>query len=636
MAAAKTSPKESAYRWLYLALVFAGLVLATLWSWHKWNQVWVQRSADFFPPEWKQAMDTSELAWQYPLYRSNDSYQWVHLADSLAAGDTGVLHWRSDEGPPEGRANIWHSGLARLLHLSGWLNAQWHDWTVVRGIHEAAHWIGSVVLLILCAFCMLLLLKTDKAWSAAFFAVLLFFNAGSAWDFAFSRLDHEAMFQSFFTLQLIGLYALLRHRNIGWTLLASLGSAGCWWVSATTQAAIGILITTALILAAYLNRSGNDEANKRMATACLGWGLLSSAGILVLGLLDGRMQWSASIASLHPVFILAQAGSGMVAAAAFMAGNSKRRTVYFSIGLLAGLTPLIWIGLHGQASHIWFDPFARRIHDSIVEFQSPWMNGIWKSSLFLHPMLLSLAACLAAIPVFQSPKEIRPGYVLLLGLILLACMQTRWLGLLATAACLQLALTLSSGRSGRILGLVLCSLCLLGWLRDWSRIETKPGREFVADMILQTGSRDLNLNLQSYSKEQAVRVAMPYAFAASPALVPAIHPIGSFYWENTDGLRLASELFSAQSDNEAWAAVRQAEADYLVVQGDVQDGPFEALVTWAARAETDSAGTSFAHRLANGQLLPGWLQELPYYGTFPKERIRFRIYRVIKTPETAP
>jgi len=48
---------------------------------------------------------------------------------------------------------------------------------------------------------------------ALLFAGLFFFNAAIAWDFAFSRLDHEVVLQFCFLLHLLGLAGMLKSKN---------------------------------------------------------------------------------------------------------------------------------------------------------------------------------------------------------------------------------------------------------------------------------------------------------------------------------------------------------------------------------------------------------------------------------------
>jgi len=45
-------PLRPLHWWLVLSV---GLLLSalTLWSWQKWDAVWIERSESFFPPEWQ-------------------------------------------------------------------------------------------------------------------------------------------------------------------------------------------------------------------------------------------------------------------------------------------------------------------------------------------------------------------------------------------------------------------------------------------------------------------------------------------------------------------------------------------------------------------------------------------------------
>lgn len=614
-AASDTTTYQSSRQWgLILGL---SLILATLsiWSWQKWDAVWIERSENFFPPEWQdEEMET--LAWKYPIYRSNDTYQWVHVADALAQGNSTPLYHRFDEGLPEGRPNRWHSGLARLLSIGGSLVATIQDWPAQRGIHHLAHWLGSAIhiLAILLGAFFISLLAGRRA--ALLFAGLFFFNAAIAWDFAFSRLDHEAVLQFFFLFHLLGLAGLSeqagKYRS-KWALLAGVSAGFCWWISATVMSALSILITLGLAFECYRQRNATDS---EMAKAITTWGGSAAGVICLLGFFDGRLHLTPSIATIHPIFIFVQLGAALFCLALLQQSRVKQG-LSLGIGLLCGLSPIAWLLRYKAEAHPWLNPMMRRLHDYIVEFQSPFSNGLWPQAESLQAVAVALLA------IFALSRSKKALFVCLVAsLFALALFQTRWLGLLATASTVVLCLSLRRESISMLIylayGLLLLSLGT--WAHKWSQIKEKPGQIFVTDLMLQVGARDINLNLQKLSEGETIHVAMPYAFAATSALFPEIHPIGTFYWENTKGIAASSDLFAGIET--------EIQIDYAVVQGGHQGNTFAELVTWVATGDISpsSIESSLAWRLSKQQNPETWIENNSL-GTFPKENIDVKIFR---------
>ncbi len=621
--------------WAVWALVGLAALLS-IWTWQKWDSVWIEPSDGFFPPEW-QNEDLETLAWRYPIYRSNDTYQWVHIADALSEGNSIPLHHRFDEGLPEGRPNRWHSGLAYALSASGSIVATINDWPTVRGIHHSAHWLGAFIHLSALLGGSALIGQLAGRRAALLFAGLYFFNAAIAWDFAFSRLDHEAAFQFCFLFHLIGLAGLLRtegKRPTRWALLAGISAGFCWWISATIMSALSILTTLGMLAECFLQR----QFPAKLAKAILLWGSSAAGMLFAFCLLDGRLNLAPSIATIHPIFILAQLGAALVCLAILFKSKAKQASTFLA-GSLCGASPLIWLFIYQEAAHPWLNPMIRRLHDYIVEFQSPFSNGLWSQAESVQAFGIGLLALVAGArwsPSFGrqngdedrlkaglQPTQSLPVSLLrslTVGLVLLALVQTRWLGLLATVGTVGLCLQLNRHRLSTLwywsLGLLLLSAGT--WAHKWITIEEKPGQIFVTDLMLQIGARDINLNLQRLSEGETIHVAMPYAFASTSALFPEVHPLGTFYWENAEGIRTSADFFAGHEVD--------TPIDYVVVQGGRQGAPFAKLANWVAKEDVTptSIEASRAWKLSTQQTPEGWIEQ-PYYGTLRDQQFSVRV-----------
>lgn len=284
----------------------------------------------------------------------------------------------------------------------------------------------------------------------------------------------------------------------------------------------------------------------------------------------------------------------------------------------------------------WFmpmDPFMLRIHDRIAEFQPLWvmmrMNG-WRpycdnAGLLLLPFLAALWILLRR----RAPVEARGMVVYLLAIVVpgtaLGWLQNRWL-LTASPAHISLVMVL-----------------VVAWLSSW-----KPSRPawlralaaFIVCAVLYTTIPYLlitqGLNIEKHKMVQpgeaiellyrdiaeALRADQPQGditLLASPNGSTAIgyfgrfKTIGTLYWENGDGLRDAARIFSATSDAEAAALIRQRHITHIALVSN-----FNFLIEYrhALYPEipitTDGIGGTFGWRLLYDDHLPVWLRRVAY------------------------
>jgi hypothetical protein len=615
-----------------------GLGLLALWSWQKWNQVWVQNSHTYFPFQQMSAEDSEDLSWRYPIYRSNDTYQWVYTADSLARGHPAALRYRLNEGPDSGRANSWSSGLAHLLHFGGARLAAWQDWPTIRGIHHLSHWLGTLLLLSIITIMGLLLLRIHTLSTAVIFALLYFFTPAIAWDFSFSRIDHDVLFQISLILQAIGLFQLYNpntqhlHR---WAVAGGIGAGLAWWTGATVQSAIGCLILLASLIARSHKKEASDPLETLSNNPWITWGITATFALAACILLDHRWQFIDSINALHPIFIFAQIGAALVSAIGLRPSTRIKQCVLI-FAFILGLAPVYWIALKGGNAHVWFDPLQLRFHQVIVEMQSPIQNQLWKTPEFCSLALISIAALITT--RWRMPSQ-RGLAVLMLGLTVLSLLQTRWIGLAATVGVLALCLNplvATAHPEQRLQRLkFICALLIsafaIFWVQHWRSITTKPGTRLITDFYTQIAGRDVNFNIDAYCGHQPTRVILPMDFTLASTLFENVYPLGTFYWENKAGLSAACALYSATSHTEAEAIVRHHNIQYIAVSRLQLGIPFANLANeiynGSAAAPVES---TLAWQLSFGKNIPEWCEELPYYGSIDPRTFSARIYRVIE------
>jgi len=627
-------------------LVFSVWLLAGIalfWNASTWQDVWVERSLQFFPEGWVNDSDFENIQNTYPIYQSNDTYYWVRLAENRLAGKHDNLRY-VQEGVGEGRINAWHSFPATLLAAVARITEPGDLEKQKIAVRSIAHWLGPLLGWLLLLPVTILLASLVGSARAVFFIPLFVFNPAIQWDFGYSRYDHEIFFHLSLLLQIVGLVALLQGRHYRWGIVAGVGSAWGWWAVATVQATFGAIAIIALCstkgMNAYLKHREKPVSAGTNATSDYNWkskGFLywgASAFILSLLLLfyERRAFFTQDLTALHSMHAVAQLGAGLFAASLFLHTTfySRKRIFLMCGGLFLGLAPVYWFLIHGQDAHIWLDPFVRVLHSYITEFQSPFTNGLWRTSLFWSAILLACVGVgLGGVRITSDRIFVTVFIVFLLGL---ACMQTRWLGLLATASLVAVLVSVCSWRRFAWVSFPLVFIFLLIWVNDWIKLRDDPPQSFVADLLLQVGSRDVNLHLQDYAAGETIRVIYPFDFAAVGALFPQIHPLGSFYWENRDGLFASTQIMSSSDDEEILGWIKKHKIDYIVVQPGYLGKNFTNLSVDAMSSVVNqslSTEGSLAWRLSNERKIPSWCQRLEFFGTINPEIMDVRIYKVL-------
>lgn len=621
---------------LWLATVLVVLSGLTIWSAHQWNHAWVERSAKFFPAELIAPSALDEAAWNYPVYRSNDTYQWVYSADELARGNPQSLRHRDNEGPNEGRPHAWSSILARCLYWGGSLNAKLHDWPIIRGIHDLTHWFGPLCFIAFVASAAQLIRRINPETSPTLTATLLFFVPTISWDFAFSRTDHEILFQFCWLFQFTALLSLSRRQTRQPFFLGLTGWSRCRpRVVARIDCSSSLGHTHPTGLPGW-QRTRQKEQTALLRDPWLIWGMTACAIILLALILDQRFPVGTSINALHPIYLLAQLGASLICAIGLRPASTARASL-LGLGLLMGLCPALWIWLKKGDAHLWFDPLQKRFHDSIVEMQSPFSNGLWQSN---ETLILLLLLILALVCINWQKSEQRAAALAVIGLGALAFLQTRWQGLAATAATLSVLFSIQTASekesqwrmlTARYSSLLLCSGLFILWGMHWRKLPEKPSQQFLIDFYVQVAGRDLNLNLQALNQTDSSPVLLPMSYATASTLYPKVHPLGTFYWENDIGLGDACRIYAADKHADAFSLINQHAIQFIAVSRLQLGIPHANLSnTIANGADQPPLESTFAWQLSFADNLPEWIEEIPYYGSIDPRVYSARLYRTIR------
>lgn len=622
-------------------LVWALAGLGWLWSGEIWNEVWVERTDSAFPPEWRLIGQTNQLANEQPIYRENDTFYWVAFTlDKHLGGDH---RWTDLDGPEEGRPIAWNRGLMEVLIVAGRLAAAVQGIPVEEGIRQAGHWLNPLLGWLAIGLAGAFILRYFGLGPACLFLALAFFHPSLQWVFAYSRTDHHVLQALVLWLQLIGVTGLFsdqarRARNSA--ILLGVATAGGFWISATVQVVASAAITAALSLCALWQsfrhrRRANDLASKAarknahpsLPQGALHWGITGAIGIWIFCWYQiGFTLPNYGLSAIHPLYGLVILGAGLFVHGVVTGATkfpSLRSMILPGVGLLLGLSPLVFLLLHGAEAHVWFDSVVARLHDDIVEYQSALSNQSWKSPV-VWAAFLSLGL---AIATWRSSSAHSALAGVGLFFFLLCLWQERWVNEVAVVSVFLLATTARKWLAYTGWGIALLFGML--WLQTWQTLPEKPGVSFSSDLLLRVLGRDIALNLQAHAEGEAHRAAIPHTFAPQALSVPGVQPIGSLYWENAEGIRILAELYAETDDRKAFETVRRERIRFIVVQP--RNRRFAEQMVWTAHGLKDPTiiEQSLALRLSEERGLPTWLRPLPFSGTFLPERVDARIYEVV-------
>ncbi|MCH8474260.1 MAG: hypothetical protein LAT55_03425 [Opitutales bacterium] len=619
------------------------ITVGLLWGWAnaQWQEGWVDRSHEFFPPEWRAAGVTAELAQKHPLYRENDTQYWVRYALDTHRGEW-KPNWTESDGLAEGRPVAWNSGLRHLLATTASWGGEVQDGE--QAIKEAGHWLNPLLGWVFIGVIGFLLWFYRDSSAAVLFVALAFFLPALQWMFAFGRFDHHGLFALGLWLQFLGLILVFlqtKGNQVGFVTLAVLGTTICYWVSATQQTLIGFLITLGFLIW-FLLCWKRKESLPALEKFFLWWG--SGGFVLILlfwGFEEGWSLPAGGMSSLHPGHAFAHLGSGLFLGGGIALLRKRQSFAEFTrppydlpfvgatlAGLALGLLPLVLLVTGGSEAHIWLNEYVRRAHDYITEFRSPLRRGNWGSSELWTTLI---TAGLTAILWFKEPR-LRALLLVLLGMVVVALWQERWLGELAVLSCLLLSVVRFRFHLWAF-GLWVVFLGLL-WAAHWKHFADDPDEQTRVSLMIQVLGRDIALNISAHAEGQDSVVVMPFDFTPQTLTHPEVHSIGSFYWENAEGIELTAGIFGEIDDDRIVTLLREHEVDFLVVQPRGLGDLFAEICVWISEGtkEEERIQSSLAWRLSYGMGVPAWLEPLPFSGTFPPQQSSALLYRVRDLP----
>lgn len=609
---------------------------------------------------------------------SMDGRWWVIHAAEVVKGNTFRVRYTKLDNAPEGREVHWSSGLVWLLALLA------HVISVVSGrpaldcLPEAAFWAGPAMLVF--SLCLLGFLAFRRFGPALAGILVLIFTTSTLiyQGFRAGEADHHGLVCAFASACLLCLVSggggLVRKSGRPsfltgadflpprpaakrWMIASGIFGGAALWVSAASI--IPILAGCGIgALAVGFVRPGEECDLDPLLWRKWGVaGCLSSLFFYLLEYFPNHMGWRLEVN--HPLYALAWLGAGDLLCRCLRLVNEKAtREVLISNltgavpSALAVLAPVILI-LSSPPLFFWVsDRFVLMLHNECIqEFKSfpRYLSENGKFAPILEMFMWPVFVVVGAL-YLRARGMLSRGWQALLVLALfpalvmqvLAFLQIRWsvlsMGLWAICALVLFAAFVNRRLEASSKVFVGCSavwlvvatltfpaLCLVS-LTQVNLLKNNLPKLVIPAVLL----RDVAHRLVQSSPDELPVVLSGPGSSTELNYYAGVKTIGTFYWENRDGLKKAARMFAASTEEEAKQRLVDAKVTHLVAATwDDFAQPYVDILQKSGEIPPVK-GSSYIQKLLGGAEPPDWLRPLYYpipkgFGIEGQEILIFRI-----------
>lgn len=519
-----------------------------------------------------------------------DGYMWNRLALDLGADGQWRLRRTLFDNPPEGREVHWATAFAWALRVMGEGLRAVSDFTLQQAIFRASLWAGP--LLLACALAAAVFLFPRRLGLASGAALLLgmllcpqFYESflpaapdhhGAAALCALGMLLGAAAAGAGWTSEggetpLPGSHAQARRAMI---FSALCGGAGLW-ISAFSILPFLFAAGLGGLCAALAGRAGASGGRVFYPALWRLWGRWGSAaalGFYAIEKFPGGLGMRLEVN--HPCCALAWLGAGEILAviAGRLSGQrAPLQPVRITAGTLALASPAVCALIFGSAVYLPMDPFLRAVHGEIAEFR-PLLERLhggytnYWAALGLLPLLPAVAILLALSKRAGAAARIACAALTPAGVIavLLPFFQIRWTAMLGpVAVALAVVLTPAVLRAAAesqpvVRAAVWAGIALLALSCGsvvWGSYLAPAFGQFAQG---RSATPTPHQHMALVHRELAVRISRasgtktPVVLAGpSSAVMLAslgnFRTVGTFYWENKEGLAKSARLMTASN-----------------------------------------------------------------------------------------
>ncbi len=584
-----------------------------------------------------------------PDYLELDAFVWVRYAQDMAADGAWRLREADFDNAPHGRAVYWNSGLAWMLCALGQARQYLErELSASDAIAVAAPFFNPILFAIALGVVGTLVARGWSVGAAAALAVVLPMLPRVIWDFSYSRVDHHGQHLFITLLWLLAGVAGCstrgeRARRMWFVISGIAAGAGCW-VGATQQMAMLGLFCGGAAVEILLRRRSKKGGQTPLPWVV--WGAAGAVSALAFFLLENVPDrlFSLRLEVNHPAYALSLFCAGAFLKALDNSFAQRRVDPVLIPTAAAALLPGILIAVLGPAAHSLQNDYMARAHEVITEFRSVFATpgetplAAFVSRVGIAPLLLPVAAALMAASAFRGRTHAAYWLVLpvAVGLSGLAAMQIRWTGLASATAICFVALAAfppQSARGGRRLLRVMALAVLTGtcvmWLAELDRrTRSIPGFSYAERGRSMAAMRNCALFLRIFGKDAGEDVVLLGFPDAAPWMAGhrAARVVGSYYWENVEGLRDTALVFASQPGGDPARILTQRGVTHVLSLG---SKIFAEEMLWIAEGTRDPARLerTLAARLADGRP-PPWLESVPLANVLQVGEVRLLLYRV--------
>lgn len=597
-----------------------------------------------------------------PLGIAADGQVWVRHALAIAEGGEARLRWTDIDNAMVGRPVFWNSAWAHWLVACGRVRMAFTGEPLARATENASIWANLPV------FFLVMTLASAWVWhrwcgaAGALTAVALVGHRKFYEGFYAGYADHHGLINASVLGVVLGMALAgggwwkreqgngrsLLPKSEGEVLNAATISAVCGalglWVSAASLVVTIAATGAAALVAAWMRGASEDKTWVCVPNAWQRWGRVGGALSLLFYLLENAPDRIAlRLEANHPLYSLAWWGAGEAIAAVFVWRTAGRPLKWLLPQMLvwgaAVLAVPVAVGLGGARVFSPLDPFLSRIHESIHEFEPFWgvlASGGWKP---YADQLLILVLGVALVVIWGLSKPSRHECVVagFLGLVVLAATalgwyQNRWM-LTASGPQIVLVVFLLTSFAVRLRPGARVAVTVLAGLLFWSSgpwmlLKERRLVERVRDVqmgeTMQLLYRDVATGLlKAGADAHSVVLASPNT-SVGVGYYGRLRTVGTLYWENSDGLRTAAEIFGARDDADAAARILAQGITHVVM---ISSYDFLDEYDYALRGVRDGAEDSagFGRGLLYQHRIPVWLRPIEYAVPAPLRGLKFKV-----------
>jgi tetratricopeptide (TPR) repeat protein len=628
-------------RWLILAAAWA--MVAVLAIWH------TAAMRDYVALLDSVGRNTPENA--TPLRRPapaafSDSHTWLRYALATQEGGPWQVRFTDIDNAPRGREMHWNSAFVHLISLAGRIEQSRTGLPLARATENALAWF-NLPLLLGCVVIFSTWATLRAGAGAGVIVALGIIGLRSFYDgFSPNYVDHHGLL----TAAVFGLVLGAMFMGAGWwrptgtgaQLLpesaqaarrAAIGSAlsgafGMWISAASVIPAIAIVGVAGLASAVTFGRRARSDGAQFDPAAWRLWGRVGAIASIVFYCVEyAPAHLAMRLEVNHPFHALAWWGGGELIAllTAWQIDREKARPRAWQwvLPLLAVSATPIAILVGGAAVFVVRDPFVGELRHTVAEGMSFRAAAHAFGEQYAQRYLINFVALAAAVwaLIVARRDRLSLGFTTFVAFafVLLSCWEVRWwLATSGVILCLTLAIigSVAANRSiavqWAIIGAVSAVLLPAGAVEGIRAMRAHvQERSVEGPDVLEPLYRDIAATLRvTQPTGEIVLLSNPDA-SAGIGYYGRYKTIGTLYWENTEGLKAAAAIFSAERDDEARELMRARGITHLAMisKANYLEHYFRLLRPGARPQDIEK---TFGHRLLVQHVVPSWLRAIPY------------------------